>query len=87
MGRLIVGLTGAFGSGTTFLADNFFAKMGFTKYSLSEVLKAKYAEETGAPHASRHDLGISFAKMTAQSWQKKLTTGIFLNAIKMRTLL
>ena len=44
MGRLIVGLTGAFGSGTTFLADNFFAKMGFTKYSLSEVLKAKYAE-------------------------------------------
>ena len=56
MGRLIVGLTGAFGSGTTFLADNFFAKMGFTKYSLSEVLKAKYAEETGAPHASRHDL-------------------------------
>lgn len=33
------------------------------------------------------NLGINFAKMTAQSWQKKLTTGIFLNAIKMRTLL
>lgn len=56
MARLIVGLTGAFGSGTTFLADNFFAKMGFTKYSLSEVLKEKYVEGKGVPHTSRHDL-------------------------------
>ena len=47
MARLIVGLTGAFGSGTTFLADNFFAKMGFTKYSLSEVLKEKYVVKSG----------------------------------------
>lgn len=57
MGRLIVGLTGAFGSGTTFLADNFFVKdKGFVKCSLSQILKDKFAEEYRRPHENRHEL-------------------------------
>lgn len=51
-----MGLTGAFGSGTTFLADNFFEKEGFKKGSLSQILKDKYKEEKGKPHESRRDL-------------------------------
>lgn len=56
MSRLIIGLTGAFGSGTSFLADNFFATKGFEKYSLSQVLKEKYVQEKGEPYKTRHDL-------------------------------
>ena len=56
MGRLIVGLTGAFGSGTTFLADYFFVTDGYKKCSLSQVLKDKYVEEKGTPHENRHAL-------------------------------
>jgi len=56
LNRVILGLTGAFGSGTTFLADNFFVKDGFVKCSLSQVLKEKYAEEKGEAYKSRHDL-------------------------------
>ena len=56
MGRLIIGLTGAFGSGTSFLADNFFAKRSFKKYSLSQQLKEKFAEEHGKSHETRHEL-------------------------------
>ena len=56
MGRLIIGLTGAFGSGTSFLADNFFAKRNFKKYSLSQQLKEKFAEKHGKSHETRHEL-------------------------------
>ena len=52
----MVGLTGAFGSGTTFLADNFFEKEGFIKGSLSQILKDKFKEEKGRPHENRHEL-------------------------------
>lgn len=47
MKRLIIGLTGAFGCGTSFLAENFFEKMGFERCSLSNVLKEKYKLEVG----------------------------------------
>lgn len=56
MGRLIIGLTGAFGSGTSFLAENFFAKRGFKKYSLSQQLKEKFEEKYGQHYESRHEL-------------------------------
>lgn len=56
MSRLIIGLTGAFGSGTTFLTDNFFLKMGYHKCSLSKILKNKYVEDKGSSHKSRHEL-------------------------------
>ena len=56
LGRLIVGLTGAFGSGTTFLADNFFKKEGFIKGSLSQILKDKFKEKEGRAHENRHEL-------------------------------
>lgn len=51
-----MGLTGAFGSGTTFLAENFFEKEGFVTCSLSHVLKEKYVKEKGESFKTRHDL-------------------------------
>lgn len=56
MSRWIVGLTGAFGCGTSFLAEHFFEKEGFTRCSLSQILKSKYAQDKGEPHKTRHDL-------------------------------
>lgn len=43
MGRVIVGFTGAFGSGTTFIKDHFFD--GYKKFSLSKILKDLYIKE------------------------------------------
>lgn len=56
MGRIIVGLTGAFGSGTSFLAKNFFEKRGFHTCSLSQILKDKYVEVRGKEFKTRRDL-------------------------------
>ena len=56
MDRLIIGLTGAFGSGTTFLADNFFVKLGYIKCSLSDALKDKYHDEYKKNYENRHEL-------------------------------
>lgn len=57
MNRLIIGLTGAFGCGTSFLAENFFEKEeNFTRCSLSKVLKDKYKKTYKKSHSSRHDL-------------------------------
>lgn len=52
MSRQIVGLTGAFGSGTSYIIDTFFNKKDkddeeYEKLSLSDVLKTKYEEENG----------------------------------------
>ena len=56
MKRLIIGLTGAFGSGTSFLATNFFEnKHGFLHFSLSSILKDCYKKETGKDEV-RHEL-------------------------------
>lgn len=57
LSRLIVGLTGAFGSGTTFIAENFFMKIEkFERCSLSQILKDRYAEQIGKPHQNRREL-------------------------------
>ena len=56
MDRIIIGLTGAFGSGATFLAEKIFAEFGFERHSLSDILREKYVEKNGKPHESRHDL-------------------------------
>ncbi len=56
MGRLIIGLTGAFGSGTSFLAEEFFAKRGFVKCSLSSSLRIEYEKSNGKQAESRKDL-------------------------------
>ena len=56
LSRWIIGLTGAFGCGTSFLAEHFFEKEGFTRCSLSKILKSKYAQDKGEPHKTRHDL-------------------------------
>lgn len=56
MGRRIIGLTGAFGSGSSFLAEHFFEKKGFKRCSLSDALKEKYKEETGDDEPSREKL-------------------------------
>lgn len=52
-----MGLTGAFGSGTTFVAENFFMKIEeFERCSLSNILKDKYAEQRGEPYQNRREL-------------------------------
>lgn len=57
MGRIIIGLTGAFGCGATFLAEKFFRdEEGFALCSLSSVLKQKYTKEYGESHKDRKDL-------------------------------
>ena len=45
MERLIIGLTGAFGSGTSFLAKEFFEAIGFCRVSLSDILRDEYKKE------------------------------------------
>ncbi|MCX7921998.1 MAG: deaminase [Clostridia bacterium] len=57
MENFIIGLTGAFGSGCTFLADEMLVKhFGFKKYTLSDILKDTFKEQNGRPHESRHEL-------------------------------
>ncbi len=57
MERIIFGLTGAFGSGCSFLAEYFFVnQFGYRKYSLSDELKEKYKSEKGEDYKSRSDL-------------------------------
>ena len=56
MSRIIVGLTGAFGSGTTFLADNYFVPDGYIKCSLSSILKKLFIEEYDREYSSREEL-------------------------------
>ena len=47
MGRKIIGLTGAFGSGSSFLAKHFFEQKGYKRCSLSDALRERYKEENG----------------------------------------
>lgn len=57
MSRLIIGLTGAFGSGTSFLAEHFFVKEEkFEKCSLSQALRKLFRDERGEEIPSRHEL-------------------------------
>jgi dCMP deaminase len=59
MERLVVGLTGAFGSGCTFLSTNFFQeRFKFHRYSLSDELKKQYEIEKGHPYENRSELQV-----------------------------
>ncbi len=53
MGRKIIGLTGAFGSGSSFLAKHFFEKKGYKRCSLSDALREKYKKENGEEASTR----------------------------------
>lgn len=54
--NFIIGLTGAFGSGCSFIADNFISKkFEFIKYSLSDILKEEYIKGNVSEY-SRHEL-------------------------------
>ncbi len=54
--RKIIGLTGAFGSGTSFISDNFFVKLGYKPLSLSNELKELYKNENNGELANRSEL-------------------------------
>ena len=56
MNRIIVGLTGAFGSGTSFLATEFFEKSNFLKCSLSDILRSESEKKYGKKAETRNDL-------------------------------
>lgn len=52
-----MGLTGAFGSGCTFIADEYFVKNhDFKKYSLSDILKEEFIAENGRTYNNRNEL-------------------------------
>ncbi len=53
---MIIGLTGAFGSGTSYLSKNFFEKLDFKALSLSTILREEYQKKHGKCAASRKDL-------------------------------
>ena len=56
MKRVVIGLTGAFGSGTSFIAKHFFEPRGFKSFSLSAVLKKEYEEQNGKKNETRQQL-------------------------------
>ncbi len=56
MGRKIIGLTGAFGSGVSFLAEHFFKNKGYECCSLSKFLREKYKEKHGEDAPNRKAL-------------------------------
>lgn len=56
MHRVIIGLTGAFGSGATFIATEFLEKKGYKKCSLSDVLREEYKNQSGDQSPSRREL-------------------------------
>ena len=58
MQRVIIGFTGAFGSGTSYLAKNFFEKMGYTTLSLSVILREEYRIKNGKSADTRNDLQV-----------------------------
>ena len=55
---LIIGLTGSFGSGCSYIAEHVLEKRGYKVISLSEILKKMYQEETkkDPKEAKRHEL-------------------------------
>lgn len=56
MRRLIIGLTGAFGSGATFIATQFLEKKGYKKCSLSDILREENKNQGGDSSPSRKEL-------------------------------
>ena len=72
MKRFIIGLTGAFGSGTSFIATEFFEKRGYIKCSLSSALKDEYkkannlSEQDIIPRKKLQDFGDSKREQDVQ---------------------
>ena len=56
MKRIIIGLTGAFGSGTSFISERFFVPKGYKKCSLSQVLRDEFTKQKGINASCRQDL-------------------------------
>lgn len=52
----IIGLTGSFGSGCSYIANEIIVPYGYQKLSLSDELKALYQKEYGREHSCRNDL-------------------------------
>ncbi|MGI6584781.1 MAG: deaminase [Lutisporaceae bacterium] len=56
--RTIIGFTGSFGSGCTYIAKEFIEKMGYKYISLSQILRDIYSEENNGAKCefNRHDM-------------------------------
>lgn len=55
MARLVIGLTGSFGSGCSFIAAKHFEPKGFKIISLTTFLRTAFKEEKGKEPESRMD--------------------------------
>ncbi|MHB0935919.1 MAG: nucleoside/nucleotide kinase family protein [Armatimonadota bacterium] len=53
---IILGFTGSFGSGCTYIIDNIVSNQGYKKVSLSEILKILFTEENKRKHSTRNEL-------------------------------
>jgi deoxycytidylate deaminase len=57
LNNFIIGLTGAFGSGCSSIAENIYVKeFGFIKYSLSDIVRAEFEAANGCKSQNRHEL-------------------------------
>jgi deoxycytidylate deaminase len=71
----IIGLTGSFGSGCTFLAQTFLEPMGYKIYSLSQELKELYQSQTGKEpdRGSLQDFGNELRRIEGPDYLAKKT--------------
>lgn len=70
----IIGLTGSFGSGCSFLAETFFEHMGYKYFSLSKKLKEIYLAQNDQDlnRSSLQDFGNELRKSNGSSYLAKL---------------
>ncbi|MHB9025644.1 MAG: deaminase [Armatimonadota bacterium] len=52
----IIGLTGSFGSGCSYIAENIISQKGYRRLSLSDILKSLYHDHFGKAPTHRHEL-------------------------------
>lgn len=55
---IVIGLTGSFGSGCSYIAENIITKLGYRKISLSDVLRSQYSTENKNEPTCRNDLQV-----------------------------
>lgn len=61
-GKIIIGMTGPFGSGCSYIANDILAKKGYKYISLSTILKKEYGEDKSPTRTELQDFGNKLRK-------------------------
>lgn len=67
----IIGITGTFGSGCTFIAKRYFESKGYKHISLSKYLKEQYSETEPPTRKDLQDLGNKLRQVNGNDWLAK----------------